>query len=123
MARADLSLVAHPNPHVRGEVRLDFARLLSSEEVSDTVREFYAEWTPAPPIALVAGVFAADALRLDLAALDGGATGAQDYRGPGLLSARLSGEPLEHLKLEVGASVRPRPIDAWWEELRYRYQA
>lgn len=170
MSRADLSLAARPNPHLRGEVRLDFARLLSSEEVSDTVREFYAEWTPARPVALVAGVFAApfslhelfeshafelspespsheflehmryygrdvgvmlrlapfaraDALRLDLAALDGGATGAQDYRGPGLLNARLTGEPLEHLRLEAAASVRPRPIQAWWEEFRYRYRA
>jgi hypothetical protein len=170
LARADLSLAAHPNPHLRGEVRLDFARLLSSEEVSDTVRELYGEWTPARGLALVAGAFAApfslhelfeshafelspespsheflehlryygrdvgvmvrlaplakaDALQLDLAALDGGATGAQDYRGPGLFNARLSGEPLKHLRLEAAASVRPRPIRAWWEEFRYRYQA
>jgi hypothetical protein len=170
MARADVSVTARPSAYLRGELRLDFARLLSSEEVSDTVREFYGEWAPVRHVSLVAGVFAApfslhelfeshgfeltpespsheflehlryygrdvgvmvrvapferaDTLRLDVAALDGGATGAQDYRGPGLLNARLSTELLEQLHLEIGASVRPRPLQAWWEEFRYRYQA
>ena len=62
-------------------------------------------------------------LALDVAATAAGALGAQDYRGPGLLSARLSASPLPFLELTSAVSARPHALDAWWEELRYRYQA
>ncbi|HVY25223.1 MAG TPA: hypothetical protein VHB79_01675 [Polyangiaceae bacterium] len=64
-----------------------------------------------------------DALSLDLAAADGGAVGAQDYRGPGLLCGRITAQPWRQLQLTSALSVRPHALDAWWEELRYRYQA
>lgn len=62
-------------------------------------------------------------LTVDIAAVDGGASGAQEYRGPGLFAARVGSRPIKQLELTSALSFRPRPLDAWWEELRYRYQA
>jgi hypothetical protein len=53
----------------------------------------------------------------------GFATGAQDYAGPGLFSARVLSQPVRALRLGAGAEWRPRAVDAWFEEYRFRYQA
>jgi hypothetical protein len=53
--------------------------------------------------------------------LDGGATGAQSYRGPGLVAGRLTSRPSDHLQIGAGVVWRPRPLTAWWEELRFYY--
>jgi hypothetical protein len=50
-----------------------------------------------------------------------GATGAQDFRGPGLLSGRVLGEPIDNLRLGASVAWRPRATLEWWDELRYRY--
>ena len=53
--------------------------------------------------------------------IEGGAYGAQSYRGPGLVAARLMSRPSEHLQVGAGLVWRPRPLTAWWEELRFYY--
>jgi hypothetical protein len=55
--------------------------------------------------------------------LNGGADGAQSYRGPGLLAGRLTSRPGKHLQIGAGLEWRPRPLNAWWEELRFYYKA
>jgi hypothetical protein len=50
-----------------------------------------------------------------------GATGAQDFRGPGLLAGRVLGEPIDNLRLGASVAWRPRATLEWWDELRYRY--
>jgi len=168
--RADVSLHVHASPALQGEVRVDWARFLDTEEVSQGVREFAGVWSPGAALSLTAGIFAmpfslhelfeersfeltdegpshqllehlgyygrdmgvmasvrplprADMLSIDVAATAGAAFGAQDYRGPGLLSARVNAHPVKALEVTSTVSWRPRPLDAWWEELRYRYQA
>jgi hypothetical protein len=61
-------------------------------------------------------------LHLEAAALDGGATGGQSFRGPGLLVFRALAKLIGHLELDAALSWRPRPLTAWWEELRFFYQ-
>jgi hypothetical protein len=167
--RADTSLEYRASPSLAGELRVDWARLLSSDEAGHAVRELSASWSPVPALSVSAGIFALPfslhelfeergfeltdegpshhllehlgydgrdvgamltvrplprgLLSLDLAATEGGALGAQDYRGPGLLSGRLRTQPMAELEVTTAVSFRPRPLDAWWEELRYRYRA
>jgi hypothetical protein len=56
------------------------------------------------------------------AVFDAGATGAQSSRVPGLFVLRAASRPLEWLHVGAGVAWRPHPVDAWWEELRFRYQ-
>jgi hypothetical protein len=53
--------------------------------------------------------------------IEGGAHGAQSYRGPGLLAARVVSRPSPWLQVGAGLVWRPRPLTAWWEELRFYY--
>jgi hypothetical protein len=50
-----------------------------------------------------------------------GATGAQDFRGPGLLAGRILTEPTGYLRFGTSVAWRPRPTLEWWDELRYRF--
>ena len=50
-----------------------------------------------------------------------GETGAQDFRGPGLLAGRVLSEPIDQLRLAASAAWRPRATLEWWDELRYRF--
>jgi hypothetical protein len=61
---------------------------------------------------------------LDLQAgfVGGLAAGAQRYTGPGLLVARALTEPVAAIRLGAGIAWRPRPVDDWLEEQRFRYQ-
>jgi hypothetical protein len=61
-------------------------------------------------------------LELHGGVLNGGASGGQSYRGPGLLALRAISRPNQHVQLGAGLVYRPSAIDAWWEELRFRYQ-
>jgi hypothetical protein len=56
------------------------------------------------------------------AVFDAGATGAQSSRVPGLFALRATSRPLEWLHVGAGVAWRPHTVDAWWEELRFRYQ-
>jgi hypothetical protein len=64
-----------------------------------------------------------DWLQAIFGVLNGGADGAQGYRGPGLLAGRLTSRLRKHLQIGAGLAWRPRPLNAWWEELRFYYQA
>jgi len=55
-------------------------------------------------------------------ALDAGSLGGQTSRAPGVLALRLLSRPIDHLQIGAGLVVRPHAADAWWEELRFRYQ-
>jgi hypothetical protein len=61
-------------------------------------------------------------LHLHGGVLNGGASGGQSYRGPGLLALRAISQPIEQVQFGAGLVYRPSAIDAWWEELRFRYQ-
>lgn len=63
-----------------------------------------------------------DRLEISAGVFQGAAVGAQEYRAPGLLAGRLEAEPIEALRVGGSISWRPWPVDAWWEELRFRYQ-
>jgi len=52
-----------------------------------------------------------------------GATGAQDFRGPGLLAGRVLAQPVPHVRLGTSVAWRPRATLEWWDELRYRFVA
>jgi hypothetical protein len=62
-------------------------------------------------------------LVLTAGAFQGATTGAQDFRGPGLLAGRVLAQPTEHLRLGASAAWRPRATLEWWDELRYRFVA
>jgi hypothetical protein len=53
---------------------------------------------------------------------DSGSTGAQSSRAPGLFTVRATSRPIEPVQVGAGVAWRPFPLDAWWEELRFRYQ-
>jgi hypothetical protein len=63
------------------------------------------------------------ALELKAGFSGGLAAGAQNYAGPGLFSARVLARPIKSIRLGAGAEWRPRAVDAWFEEYRFRYQA
>jgi hypothetical protein len=65
-------------------------------------------------------------LQLTAGAFQGATTaavGAQDFRGPGLLAARVLAQPVEPLRLGASVAWRPRATLEWWDELRYRFVA
>src|SRR5439155_11732732 len=61
-------------------------------------------------------------LDVQAGAFDSGATGAQNSRAPGLVALRATSRPIEPLQIGAGVAWRPNALDAWWEELRFRYQ-
>jgi hypothetical protein len=61
-------------------------------------------------------------LHLHGGVLNGGASGGQTYRGPGLLALRAISQPIPEIQIGAGLVGRPSAIDVWWEELRFRYQ-
>jgi hypothetical protein len=61
-------------------------------------------------------------LHLHAGVFDSGSTGAQASRVPGLFVLRASSQPIDALRVGAGVVWRPHALDAWWEELRFRYQ-
>ena len=177
LRRAWFELEANPVERLRGELRVDFARLLDEDtgdhhgggELHHIFEVALAEVTPFDELSLSAGLVEApfslwelvhdpefelaekgpahellehlgyagsqvgglvhvaplekpEWLGLYAAVLDGEAHGAQQYRGPGLISGRVLSEPVEFLRIGAGIAWRPRPVDAWVEQQRFRYR-
>jgi hypothetical protein len=174
LRRAFLRFEVNPTETLRGEVLLDFARLLYPDDPyalgpTQMVRVASAEYSPVEAFAVEAGItelpfsvleqfhdtglevaeegpthellhrlryVGSDIgvvvrasplpekrwLELRGGVFDSGSTGAQGSRAPGLLALRASSEPVGPLRLGAGIVWRPHSIDAWWEELRFRYE-
>ena len=174
LRRAFLAFDIEPTAYLRGEVLLDFARLLYPDDPyaqgpTQMVRVASAELTPIDSLAIEVGithvpfsvlekfhdtgldvaeegpthellhrlrivgsdvgvVFRVAPLKekewLDVRAgvFDSGSTGSQSSRVPGLFAARATTRPFDPVQLGAGLAWRPHTVDAWWEELRFRYQ-